>query len=258
MTQRVVAIYDREMLLAFPRLFALLPVLAALLVGPPARAADPAMVTLYYYDRPPYYVIGADDTVAGLAIVPTRAAFERAGIPYVLERTSVQRIFELMRNEQGPFCSPGWYRTEERTRFAKFTKPILRDKPTIGIARKGFVVPPGTRFADLAASNMTLLLSTEGFSYGPYIDQIIARREQSQTIHLTSGGRRLMDMLIAGRADLALTTEEEAVTLLAAGGPDYPIIHFPDIQTGDARYIMCSRGMSDETIARLDRAIEAP
>ena len=248
------------MVFQFSRVLALLPILTALLVEPPARAADPATVTLYYYDRPPYYVIGADDTVSGLAIVPTRAAFERAGIPYVLERTSVQRIFELMRNEQGSFCSPGWYRTDERARFAKFTKPILRDKPTIGIARKGFTVPPGTRFADLAASNMTLLLSTEGFSYGPYIDQIIARKDPSQIIHLTSGGHRLIEMLIAGRADLALTTEEEALTFApdGAGGPDYPIIHFADVQTGDARYIMCSRGMSDETIARLDRAIEAP
>ena len=259
MTQRAIAIYDREMVLPFPRSFALLSALTALLVAPPARAADPAAVTLYYYDRPPYYVIGADDTVSGLAIVPTRAAFERAGIPYVLECSSVQRIFEMMRNERGLFCSPGWYRTEERTQFAKFTRPILHDKPTIGIARKGFAVPPGTRFADLAASNMTLLLSTEGFSYGPYIDQIIARKDPSQIIHLTSGGHRLIEMLIAGRADLALTTEEEALTFApdGAGGPDYPIIHFADVQTGDARSIMCSRGVPDETIAKLDQAIES-
>jgi len=222
----------------------------------PGCAADP--VTLYYYERPPYYVVGADDTVSGLAIVPTRAAFEKAEIPYVLERTSVQRIFELMRGEPGLFCAPGWYKTAERVRFAKFTRPILRDAPTIGIARKGYVVPPGTRFSDLIATNMTLLLSTAGFSYGPYLDQQIARKDPSQIIHLTSGGHRLVDMLIAGRADLALTTEEEAETFAAdgVGGPDYPIVHFADVVEGDARYIMCSRGVPDETIQRLDRAID--
>lgn len=100
-------------------------------------------MTIYYYDRPPYYVVDADGEVSGLAVMPARRAFERAGIPYVLERTSVQRIFELMRSDMGLFCSPGWYRTDERARFAKFTRPILRDASTIGITRKSFSVPAG-------------------------------------------------------------------------------------------------------------------
>lgn len=231
--------------------------LVVLAIGRTAMAADGPPVTVYYYERAPYYVVGADDTVAGTAIQPTRTAFEAAGIPYVLERTSVQRIFELMRGEPGLFCSPGWYKTEERLRFAKFTRPILRDAPTVGIARKGYVVPPGTRFADLVTTNMILLLSTSGFSYGPYLDQQIARKDPSQIIRLTSGGHRLIEMLLAGHADLALTTEEEARTFAAdgVGGLDYPIIHFADVVDGDARYIMCSRGVPDETMRRLDQAI---
>ena len=235
--------------------------LAAALESRPAPAADPSTpqtVTLYYYERAPYYTIGKDGTVAGLAMVPARAAFERAGIPYVLERTSVQRILERMQDDTGLSCSPGWYRTAERARFAKFTKPLLRDGPTVGIARKSLAVPPGTRFADLIATNMTLLLSTVGFSYGPYLDQQIARKDPSQIIHLSRGGQRLMEVLVAGHADMALTTEEEAATFApdGAGGPDFPIIHFPDAPLGETRYIMCDRGVPDEIIERLDQAIE--
>jgi polar amino acid transport system substrate-binding protein len=235
----------------------LLLALAAASASLPALAADPETVTLYYYDRAPYYVVRADDTLTGLAIVPTRAAFERAGIPYAFERTSVQRIFELMRESPGLFCSPGWYRTDERQRFAKFTKPILRDMPTVGLARKSFEVPPGTRFADLIRTNMTLLLSNTGFSYGSYLDRLIAHKDPSQIIRLTNGGLHLKEVLLAGRADLALTTEEEAASF-GAGGPDFPIIHFPDAPDGETRHIMCSRGVPDYLIERLNQAIDGP
>lgn len=246
---------------ALRRLTLLLGLVAAL-DSRPVRAADsaapPQTVTLYYYDRAPYYTVAKDGAVAGLAMVPARAAFERAGIPYVLERTSVQRILERMQDDTGLSCSPGWYRTAERARFAKFTRPILRDGPTVGIARKSFTVPAGTRFSELVSTNMTLLLSTAGFSYGPYLDQQIARKDPSQIIHLSHGGRRLMEVLAAGHADLALTTEEEAATFAAdgAGGPDFPIIHFPDAPLGEMRYIMCDRGVPDEIIERLDRTID--
>jgi polar amino acid transport system substrate-binding protein len=229
--------------------------LAALSTNRPGLAADAETVTLYYYDRAPYYVMVPDGGLTGLAVAPTRAAFDRAGIPYAFERTSVQRIFALMRDSTELFCSPGWYRTEDRLRFAKFTKPILRDSPTVGLARKSFVVPPGTRFADLIQTNMTLLLSTESFSYGPYLDGLIAHKDPGQVIRLTAGGLHLKEMMLAGRTDLALTTEEEAVSF-GAGGPDFPIIHFPDAPDGEPRHIMCSRGVPDSLIERLDKAID--
>lgn len=230
---------------------------AAALAAIPARAADP--MTLYYYDRPPYSVTDPSGAVSGLVIAPARAAFERAGIPFTFEATSVKRILELTRNGPDPVCSPGWYWSEERARHSKFTKAIYRDKPIIGLVRKSFVVPPGIGLAELLARN-TQMTVTDGLSYGATLDALIARTNPKQIIHLPSGGRRMIEMVLTGHTDLALTSEEDAASYAAdgIGGPDYPIIHFPDIPQGDTRHIMCSRAVSDETIERLNQAIVAP
>ena len=237
----------------------LLALLAGLSIflGQAAPAADP--VTLYYYERPPYFITDGDGSISGLLAGPTRDAFDGAVIPYAFERTSVNRILEIIRDNAGRVCSPNWYMTAERARFAKFTKAIYRDKPLIGLASKGFHVAPGTRIADLLAGK-TLLTVTDGLSYGPYLDGLIARRDPSLLIHLPYGGPQMINMVLTGHTDLALTSETDAAAYASQGigGPDYPLIHFPDLVVGDTRHIMCSRSVPDEEIDRLNQAIQAP
>lgn len=227
--------------------------LTALAVVP---AAADERITLYYYERPPFSVTAADGSVSGLIIDPARAAFERAGIPFLFEATSIPRILERVRDDPGAICSPGWYWTEARARFAKFTVPIYHDKPPIGLASKSFPVPPGTRVADLLAGEVRLVV-TDGFVYGRYLDPLIARKDPGQIVHLPRPLHGAIEMVLAGHADLALVTEEDAVSFASAGvgGPDYPILHFPDIPAGDPRHLMCGRGVPDETIDRLNQAI---
>ena len=223
----------------------------------PAGAAE--RVTVYYYERPPFAVTAEDGNVSGLIIDPTRAAFDRAGVAFAFEATSINRILALIGEDQGAACSPGWYRTAARVRIAKFTDPIYRDKPPIGLASKSFPVPPGTRADDLLAGDVRLVM-TDGFVYGHYLDPLIARKDPGQIIHLPRPLRGAIEMVLAGHADLALVAEDDAAAFAGAGvgGPDYPILHFPDVPAGDMRHIMCSRGVPDETIDRLNRAIDAP
>lgn len=229
-----------------------------LLDGVPAAAADP--ITLYYYERPPFFMTAENGTVSGLLIEPTRAAFERAGIPFRLELASVARVLDLIRDEQhGLACSGGWFMTEERARFAKFTKPFYRERPPIGIAAKSLVVPPGTRVADLLASTATLVV-IEGYSYGKYLDPLIQQKDPKQLLRLPRPDRTMFEMVIAGHADLVLTNEEDVAEAapLGVGGPDYPILRFPDVPQNDTRHIMCSRAVPDAVIDRLNEAIDFP
>jgi ABC-type amino acid transport substrate-binding protein len=235
---------------------ALLAGVAMVLGRAPASAADP--ITLYYYERPPYSVTAENGTVSGLLIEPTRAAFKGAGVPFRLELASITRILDLIRDEQhGPACSGGWFKTEERARYAKFTKPFYRETTAIGIAAKSLAVPPGTRVADLLAGPATLVV-IDGYSYGRYLDSLIQQKDPKQILRLTRPDRTMFDMVISGHADLVLTNEDDAAAAatLGVGGPDYPILHFPDIPQGDTRYIMCSRSVPDEVIDRLNQAID--
>jgi polar amino acid transport system substrate-binding protein len=233
--------------------------LLALLVGavPFARASGAEPMTIYYYERPPFSVTDKDGGVSGLIIEPTRAAFGHVGIPITFEQTSIKRVLELVRDDAAPVCSPGWYRTADRMRFAKFTDPIYRDKPPIGIASKSLPVPPGTRIADLLAGDARLVVN-DGFTYGHYLDPLIARKDPSQVIHLPRPLHGAIDLVLAGRADLALVTEEDAASYApnGVGGPDYPILHFPDIPAGEARYIICSHSVADAVIDQLNEAID--
>jgi len=62
------------------------------------------------------------------------------------------------------------------------------------------------------------------------------------------------------RADYTLITEEEASDLLArpeVGGDRFKIVRFSDMPAGGKRYIICSKKVSEEEMARLDAAIHS-
>jgi hypothetical protein len=70
----------------------------------------------------------------------------------------------------------------------------------------------------------------------------------------------LVQMIRLKRGDMTFMTTEELDYLVAQSGSkmsDFKVLHFPDVQATEMRYIMCSKQVPDETIKKLNEAIAA-
>lgn len=213
-------------------------------------------ITLFYEERAPY-LVPAGDTVEGLVATPAALAFKTAGVPFVWEASSFSRQWHMLRDNQGAHCVVGWFKNNERLAFAKFTKPIYRDGPIVALARRDFAFGPG-RTLDQVLSTPGLRVLIRGmYSYGPYIERALKRNKPEAVASPLRNGQ-LTERLIADRADLMFTSEEEGEFLLRNLGSkarELQVLRFSDLLPGSERHIACNRNVPDETIERLNKAI---
>ena len=213
-------------------------------------------ITLYYEERAPYQVL-VGDSVEGNVASPAARAFKAANVPFVWEVSSISRQLHMLRENQGAYCVVGWYKTAERLAFGKYTKPIYRNGPVVALARRQFAFGPVRTVEDaLSAPGLRLLVRAK-YSYGARIDGAL-KRIMPDTFASALPNSRLVEKLVAGRADLMFASEEEAAVLLhhlGAQASELQVLHFSDLMPGLERHIVCSRSVPDEIIERLNQAI---
>lgn len=234
---------------------------AALIALPglvPFTGAAVEPIEVYYNERPPYLVSSPDGrSVSGLTGTPAALAFQRAGIAHTwVHMPTTRQIATLKQNERAA-CAVGWFRNGERERFARYTRPIYRDRPTVALAHAGFD-PRLPRLDDIfARSPGTKVLVKSGFSYGPYIDALLARWPQA-SLTTTSENTEMVRMVAMQRGDFMFAAEEEADYLVEKAGVPRDrvrLMRFSDMPDGEYRHIICSMKVPAMLIERLDAAI---
>lgn len=232
--------------------------LPLLLLPHAANAIEP--LELQIVQRPPYLEVYPDGTVGGITVAPTVAAFRKAGIQvYWKEVPAVRQVLRLKTNEER-ICSVGWYKTEERQQFAKFSQPITQDSPWAGFTGPQVQLPRDlTVRAVLADPAVTVLLKT-GFVYGDYLDrEITLMRAQRKETHADMP--QVLRMIEVGRAQITFAPIEEILHYLghySNSDSESKIVMFRDMPPGYARHLMCSKRVEDELIARFNTALVAP
>lgn len=214
-------------------------------------------VTLDYNERPPYLVPAADGSATGLTGTPAANAFKAAGIAVTWAKIPTTRQLAVVKDNQGMHCAIGWFKTPEREQFAKFTKPIYLDKPWMVLANTTFAVKEGARLEEVLSAKGVRVLTKESFSYGPYIDGLLAKTKPNITI---SNGTtsQMLQLINAGSVDFMFVSEEEAEYLVDQAGlsmKNFRQIRFPDMPKGGERYIMCSKNVPDDVIAKVNKNI---
>ncbi len=213
-------------------------------------------ITVNYNERPPYLVPGPDGAATGLTGTPAANAFKSAGIPVVWAKVPTTRQIAAVK-ESALHCAIGWFKTPEREQFAKFTKAIYRDKPWLVLANSSFALKDGIRLEEALSSKGVRVLTKENFSYGPYIDGLLAKTKPNITV---SNGTtsQMLQLINAKSVDFMFVSEEEADYLVEQAGlsmKNFRQVRFPDLPAGDKRYIMCSKQVPDEVIGKLNKAI---
>lgn len=225
----------------------------------PASALAFDAITLLYNDRPPYIVAQPDGSAAGLTATPAGNAFKAAGVPVVWKKFPTNRQIATIKDSDGRNCAIGWFKNREREQFAKFTKPIYLDRPTVLIAHHQFVSRPNETLLDIMSRKDVSVLIKDQFSYGAYIDGLLSSKRGGLVV-TTNDNLQMVEMVRIHRADFMFAAEEEARYLIEQAGHnlhDFQIVRPPDMPPGERRYIMCSKQVEDELIARLNMAINA-
>jgi polar amino acid transport system substrate-binding protein len=221
----------------------------------PGRAEE--RVTLHFNERPPYMVPAADGSASGLSATPARQAFAAAGIAVRWAQTPTTRQLAVIRDNEGLDCAIGWFRKPDRETFAKFSKPIYRDRPTVVLANSAFV--PERRLADLLRRSGVRVLVKDNFSYGAMIDTLLAEKRAS-VLGTSAENQQMVRMVAERRVDMMFAAEEEAQHLLSQAGiapQALQVLRFDDVPSGERRHLMCSKRVPDALIERLNAAIPA-
>ena len=228
----------------------------SLLLPNPCAAAD--RIVLYYNVRPPYLVPMADGSVSGLTGTPADHAFKAAGIPFVWSKMPTNRQLLNIKTGVDTDCGIGWFKNREREQFAKFTKAIYRDSPTVGLANKSYGLRQGASLQQALMANGARVLAKDNYSYGPFIDGLLSRL-RPDIVRTTNENSLMVEMIRLNRADFMFVAEEEADFLVQQAGSsinEFRLIHFSDMPPGEKRYIMCSKRVPDDVIDRLNKAID--
>jgi polar amino acid transport system substrate-binding protein len=220
-----------------------------------ASAAD-GPLPLYFEERPPYQVRHGD-AVEGLTAEAAALAFKGAAIPFVWQESSMSRQMHLLRENQGELCVVGWFKNGERETYAKFTRPIYRDRGIVALVRSEFAGLAGRPLDQALATPGLRVLVRGKYTYGETVDKAL-KRVKPLTISSSNRHLQLVEQLTRKRADLMFAAEEEAEVLLAHAGAargGLRIVRFAQPVAGEHRHIVCTLRVPDETIAKLNSAI---
>lgn len=230
-----------------------------LLIPAASRSQEP--VTLLYNDRPPYLVSQPDGSATGLTATPAANAFKAAGIPFTWSKLPTNRQLALVKGDAGMHCAIGWFRKPEREEFARFTKAIYQDRPTVALTNAQFIaqfnVRDGSTLTDVLGMKGVRVLVKDQFSYGAYIDGLLAS-VRPNSIGTTAENVQMVRMIQINRADLMFVAEEEANYFIAQAGRglnEVRVLRFADMPKGEKRHIMCSRSVPEDIIVRVNKAI---
>lgn len=231
-------------------------VFASLLLAPLTSSAQDTL-HVAYSERPPYLMTQADGTPAGLTGTPALAAFTSAGIKVQWHKVPSNRQLAMVKDPKGLNCAVGWFAVPERMAYAKFTKPIYRDKGWLLLVNNAFAARGITSMDELARQQDIRVLVKDNYSYGG-LDKFIARWHPVVAVS-TAPTVKMLQSVAKGAVDMMFVSEEEGNYILRnEAGPhaaNLRLLSLKDMPRGPERHIMCSKAVPDELIHRLNKAI---
>ena len=230
--------------------------LAICLLPALACRAQPA-ITVTYSERPPYMIPSENGPPTGLTATPSVHAFQAAGIPVIWAKLPTNRQLAMVKEDLGQNCAVGWFRLEERVKFAKFTKPIYRDKDWHILANAAYAARGYPTLAAMLSHSDTRILVKDNYSYGEQLDRLMASHHPTVATS-TAPTSKMVQSISMGVVDLMFVSEDEGNYIMshaAEQAPNLRLLHPKDMPKGPERYIMCSKSVPDEVIIKLNKAI---
>ncbi len=231
--------------------------LARVLALLPGLALAESPLKLQIVQRPPYLMMKPNGEVSGIAVEPTMAAIQKSGIAVEWEEVPALRQLQRLKLNKERVCSVGWYKTEEREKFAKFTHPVSQDSPWAGFANIAFNPPGGATVSAVLGDSEVVLLLKNGYVYGNYLDEKISVM-RAKRMETSGDMPQLFKMIEIGRAHITFAPIEEIQYYLnkhLVSATSTKVITFSEMPMGYKRHLMCSKLVEDEVINKFNDAL---
>jgi uncharacterized protein (TIGR02285 family) len=221
--------------------------------------AHAEVLTVSYLDRPPYYYTDKDGNPSGFLVELAREVFRDAGIEVAWKELPPNRVMYELRKKRASHCSIGWFRTQEREAYAKFSIPVYQDKPLVIMTTRenARLFSSHTVLSEVFSDTDLVMATVSSFSYGDYVDRLL--QTHSPRMHVVSTDRSVLTRLIKmKRATYLLTAPEEVDTLITCAGlarEDFITIPMKDIPSGMMRHLMFSLDVDDKVIEKVNASI---
>jgi polar amino acid transport system substrate-binding protein len=216
-------------------------------------------VRIEYRDKPPYsYTENGEPR--GFVIDTTREIFRRAGVAATYAEIPVKRIFANIQNDREAICSPSWYKLADRESYANFSLVIHKDRPHMVLVAPRVIeqVQQHKSLSSLLGDPRLKLGVVAHVSYGHELDLAI----ESKSYPVTDAAPSVLnlakmvsfnhgaDYMFIDREDYDYINRMGEISAMGLLPMDYT-----DMPPGLNRYLMCSKRVDAETLARLNQAI---
>lgn len=221
---------------------------------------EPTPFKVTYLEFPPYYFTNSQGEPDGFLLKKADAIFRSAGLEPVYESQSAKHVLMQMRGLI-PICSIGWFKTPKRELFAKFSKPMYQNEPlhVLYLKENEYRLMKMDSLRELLQDKSLTMGRVGGYSYGPVVDQLL--KEYNPSVQTVAGEQpQLVRMLAAGHFSYMLAAPEEIETLISMNYLSSDLFkskRLSDLPAGNKRYLMFSRGISDDVIVRINHAMGA-
>ncbi len=214
-------------------------------------------IEIDFEERPPY-VVKDEKSLKGILGSVVVEAFDKADIEYILmEKPSKRHLHEIKANRE-KLCAIGWFKNSEREEYGKYSDYLYQDKPMGVITRRD-----DTRFEKLSGidglledKNLKLLVKAS-YSYGAFIDEKIQKYNTPKQ-EVYSDNIKMLTLISKKRADYLFISYEEAEDILEESKlkDRLKFVEIDGMPEGNKRYLICSKKVSDEEIAKINSYIK--
>ncbi|MBB3213470.1 uncharacterized protein (TIGR02285 family) [Herbaspirillum sp. Sphag1AN] len=220
------------------------------------RAESPLLLQIV--ELPPYMIVESPTSISGLVIDPALAALRKAGIAFQWQIVPAVRQLVRIKSNQERVCSLGWYKTPNREKFAKYSRPIVKDSGYAGFANNQYRPGDGVSLDVVLNDPEVTVLIKIGFVHGEYLDARLANMKANS--EFTYADMPLIfKMVAAGRAQITFAPLAEIryyENLGVVSKDEFHVMMFKEMpSTGVYRYMMCSQKVEDELIKRFNATL---
>jgi polar amino acid transport system substrate-binding protein len=221
-------------------------------------AGSSVLLTVAWRNKPPLHY-KENGVEQGLLLDRAKQVFATAGIPTTFVEEPSKRIWANFSSGTPSYCSIGWYHLPERELIAQYSEIFHTDRPHTLLAAPVAAdkVRAHKGLASLLTDKELTLGLVDGVSYGPQLDAMIkatANRVERKTVEPALMARIVaanrVSFMFIDRDDWEYLSQRDEMV------HDAVQIDFPDLPAGLNRYIVCSKDVPADVMAKINKAIE--
>ncbi|GAB6887614.1 hypothetical protein JCM13304A_11120 [Desulfothermus okinawensis JCM 13304] len=180
---------------------------------------------LLFFHRPPYYVY-ANKRASGIILERAILVLKKSGVPFEVKLSTPNRIIVSFKKGDKGLCSPGWFKTKNRLKWAKFSLPIFENRPLVVLTGKwNQRLIKKHKLTDIFRDRSCTWGKINNFSYGEEVEGY-QRIFRPKIVNVDGTQLDLIRMLRFKRFSYMLISPEEVDFLISSAGYKKKILLF--------------------------------